>query len=123
MAISEGGRLREGSGRRAFLPFSAGGSAEKVTSRSCSPAIARTAAPTARLNGSEGLSGFMRAGAPLRHQHLRRTLRKLFTEGALVEFRDRCPLQFVARVEEGKAEGETDVAEDLRVLRQSHHRA
>src|SRR6185312_15516146 len=58
MAISDGGRLREGRGSRAFLPFSAGGSAEKLTSRSCSPAIARTAAPTARLNGSEGLSGF-----------------------------------------------------------------
>src|SRR5256885_17053016 len=111
MAISEGGRLREGSGSRAFLPFSAGGSAEKVTSRSCSPAIARTAAPTARLKGSVGLSGFMRASAPSRHQHLGGTLGQLFAEGALVEFGHARAFQLVAFIQEGEAKGEADVAE------------
>jgi len=48
-----------GEGRRAFMPLSEGGSAEKATSNSGSPAIERTAAETARLKGSEGFSGLV----------------------------------------------------------------
>ena len=57
MATSFGGKLRDGSGSRAFNPRRAGGSAENVTSISGSPDSARTEAVTARLNGSEGFSG------------------------------------------------------------------
>src|ERR1700753_1115589 len=65
MAISFGGRLREGRGSFALLPFSEGGSAEKLTSSSGSPANARTAVPTARLNGSAGFSGCNKIHLPL----------------------------------------------------------
>ncbi|MEJ1969850.1 MAG: hypothetical protein WDN03_14615 [Rhizomicrobium sp.] len=51
-------KLRDGSGSRALRPRRAGGSAENVTSSSGSPDSARTAPVTARLNGSEGFSGF-----------------------------------------------------------------
>src|SRR5215467_9042787 len=100
MATSCGGRLRDGSGRRALSPRRAGGSALNVTSSSGSPESARTEAVTARLNGSEGFSGFDDTVHPfgLRHQNLGGAFRQVLAEAALIELGDRGALEFVALV-------------------------
>ena len=54
-----------GAGRRAFRPLSAGGSEEKFTSSSGSPASERTAVATARLKGSEGFQACVHLSWPL----------------------------------------------------------
>ncbi len=44
-------------------------------------------------------------------------VRQVFTKAALIEFGNRRAFQFVALVEEGDAEGETDIAaENARIL-------
>src|SRR5215218_10570964 len=56
MAASAEPSLRGGSGSRALRPLMPARSAAKLTSRSGTRAIARMQPPTARLNGSVGLS-------------------------------------------------------------------
>jgi hypothetical protein len=48
--------MRDGSGKRAVLPLSPGGSLENTTSTALSAAIERVVSVTARLNGSSGAS-------------------------------------------------------------------
>src|SRR5690242_19792153 len=59
----------------------------------------------------------------LAQRHIDGGFRQLGIEAALIELRDQWPLQLVALVEEGNAEGEADIAEDLGVLRPGDHRA
>src|SRR5215469_9918181 len=92
-------RFRCGVGRRAFSPLSEGGSLEKLTSSSGSAASERTATVTARLKGSEGLSGLaimtlfeldprLRGDAgSSRDQHLSCAFRQFLAEAPLIEFR------------------------------------
>ena len=58
-------RLRAGVGRRAFRPFSAGGSLEKLTSSSGSPASERTATATARLKVRRGFPACSTGTSPM----------------------------------------------------------
>src|SRR5665213_3518297 len=145
-------RLRWGEGRRALRPLRAGGSLEKATSSSGSAASDRTATDTARLNGSEGDSGFIGRHNPrmswpglsgpsnflknkldrphkagddnyLCNKNLGGAFRQFLAKAALIEFRHAGAFQLVALVEEGETEGETDIAEDLGILRPGDHGA
>ena len=49
--------------------------------------------------------------------------RQVLVEAALVIFRHRLPLRLVALVQERRAEGEADVAENARIFRPGNHRA
>src|SRR5215472_4472182 len=59
----------------------------------------------------------------LAQRNVDRGLRKLGVEAALVELRHQRPLQFVALVEEGDAEGKSDIAENFGVFGPGDHRA
>src|SRR6185437_10553226 len=54
-------------------------------------------------------------------RQVRRALRQVFPEYALVEFGDHRPLQLVAFVEEGQAECEAEITENLGVLSPGDH--
>src|SRR5262245_1895980 len=56
-------------------------------------------------------------------RHVGGALGQLLAEAALVELGHHRPLELVALVEEGEAEPEPDIAEDLGVLGPGHHRA
>src|SRR5579864_9448603 len=58
-----------------------------------------------------------------RQRHVDRRFCQFCIEAALIEFGHQRPLQFVAFVEEGDAEGETDIAEDVGVPGPGDHRA
>src|SRR5581483_3843759 len=121
-AISAFEGMREGSGRRAVLPDSPGGSVENTTSTALSAAIARVVWLTARLNGSSGAS-FRRVIVISAQGHVGGRLRQVLAEAALVELGDQAALEFVAFVEEGQRKGRADIAEDLGVLRPGDDRA
>src|SRR5271154_5670166 len=118
---------RGGSGRRTRACETIGFSAAKPTSRSGLPAIARRQAATARLKGSAGgslLLFFVVFEIDISAQrYIHRRLRQVAAEAALIEFRHDRPLELVAFVDEGQAEGEADFAENLGVLRPGDHRA
>src|SRR5271169_442851 len=59
------------------------------------------------------------APTPSAQGDIQSALRQLLAKTALVELGDQRPLEFVALVEEGQAESETDVLEDFRILRPS----
>src|SRR5512138_4040351 len=89
-------------------------------------AMARTVAAVVRRKMSSGFSGWLIARVlPPGSGELRLHpgLRQLAAEAALVVLRHDRPLDLVALVEEGDAEGEGDVVEDARVLRPGDHRA
>src|SRR5258708_12650220 len=83
--------------------------------------MARTVAAVERLKTSAGDSASLIASSDQRR--LDPALGELAAEAALVVLGHRRPLDLVAFVEEGDAEREGDVAEDLRVLRPGDHRA
>src|SRR5690606_7453376 len=115
---------RDGAGSRARVPDSAAGSLLKPTVASGRAATARTAAAVARLKRSIGLSSSLIPpiwGAPATPPWsgqigLDAGLRQLGPEAALIVLGHRRALDLVALVEEGQAEGEADIAEDLGVL-------
>src|SRR5947208_8089848 len=126
IAASRFDNLRGGSGNRALPGPSPGRSAANVTSSSGCLAIARRHDVTARLNGSVGASRppdlplllvVIASGAVpyrLAQRHVDGRLRQLSVKAALIELGDEGSLEFVALGQEGDAEGEADVAEDLR---------
>src|SRR5216683_6230770 len=83
--------------------------------------MARTVAAVERLNISAGDS--LSLMVPLDQSRLDAALAQLAAETALIVLGDRRALDLVAFVEEGDAEGERDIAEDLRVLRPGDHGA
>src|SRR5258708_32839606 len=88
--------------------------------------MARTVAAVERLKTSAGDSLSLIAPPTLQPSdqgRLEAALGRLAAEAALVVLGDRRALDLVAFVEEGDAEGERDIAEDLRVLRPGDHRA
>src|SRR5215471_3707760 len=114
-------------------------------SRSGLRASARMQPATARLNGSvgdslDGVLGLMledidhacppsfplarkdgEVGSAQRDIH--GAFRQLLAETALIELCDRLALELVALVDEGHAECEADIAEDIGVLGPGNHRA
>src|SRR4030081_2409989 len=60
---------------------------------------------------------------PSTHDDIDRAFWKFLAETALIEFRDKGALQFIAFGEKGEREGEAGVPEDFRVLSPSDHRA
>src|SRR3546814_8650535 len=91
------------------------GSLEKTTSTSPRSAMARSVAAVDCLNLSIGdCASLMRDLSGGLHPHARS--RKLRAEAALVILRDDRPFGIVALVEEGHAEGETDILEYVGVL-------
>src|SRR4029453_7210240 len=128
--------FRGGSGRRALPATIPGRSAAKATSSSRLRAIARRHPVTARLNGSvgdsfDGLLGLMFddiTGSQAwqidsTQRHIDRRFRQLDSETALIELGYDRSFQLVALVEKRQPEGETDVLEDVGVLRPHDHRA
>src|SRR5512132_4610877 len=135
IAASTPPSLRGGSGSRALPATMPGRSAANATSSSGLRAIARRHPVTARLNGSVGESfdGFLglmfdditasqgwRVSA---QRHVDGRFRQLDSETALIELGHDRSFQFVALVEKRQPEGETDVFEDVGVLRPGDHRA
>src|SRR5689334_10286484 len=124
-SLAEG--TRDGSGSCTSLPSISGLPGAKVTCTSPSPAMARTAKPSTRLNGSAGDS--LRCGPAaiaatfLAQRHVGSALGKFLTEAALVELRHQWALELVALVQEGEAEGKADVAENLAVFGPGEDRA
>src|SRR5690606_7929967 len=121
-ATSSAGRSRPGTGRRARLPRRPGASGPKLTCRSRSAEIARVAAVSARLNGSVGLSGLAIRATALLEIRLGCGLWQFLAEAALVAFSHPRALQFVAFVQEGQPERETDIAEYAGILGPGDHR-
>src|SRR5690606_23667804 len=130
------GRLAS-SGRRMRSPVMPGRSLAKVTSTSASPETARTQPVTARRNGSmsttpPGLGFELSPRAAMRftlpsgrrfQDDIGGAFLQFHAEGALVKFGNQRAFQFVALVEEGDAEGESEIAEDLGVFPPGDDRA
>src|SRR5680860_620050 len=114
---------REGSGTRAVLPASPGGSVVNTTSTLPSAAMERVVRVTARLNGSRGASFRLLAVMGSAQSYVGCRLRQVLAETALIELGDQAALQLVAFVEEGQREGRSHVAENLGVLGPGEHRA
>src|SRR4051794_16043209 len=98
----------------------------KATSSAGRSAMARTTAPSARCSSSRfSRSASDKAGLPLESSvgEVGRRLRQLLAEAALVVLGHGVPLRLVALVEEGEAEAEAQVAEDLGVLGPGDDRA
>src|SRR5215467_4491254 len=88
--------------------------------------MARTHRPSTRLKGSAGDSLRLGPAAMPRvsvQRHVDGALGQLLAHTALEEFRHQRPLELVAFVDEGDAEGKADIAEDLRVLGPGQHGA
>src|SRR6202023_2726551 len=79
------------------------------------PSTARLVSPIVRSTAIAGMASAQR--------YVDRRFGKLRVEAALIEFGDQRPFQLVTLVEEGDAEGKTDIAENLGVFRPHDNRA